>query len=274
MYALTETDDRTFEWFTGLSTAGSWAVDVDPWVSWSKSQVPGCQFIDVLLIGAGSGGGGGFTKSIGLTGGGGGSGGSGAVARARFPLFFLPDTIYFYLPQGGRGGAANANGLFGDRAAMMARPALANPTVAETFLVSGAGRATGGSAGTTGAGGPPGAAGTVGSLVNCILSSLAMSVVWAAGAAGVVGGDDSGANGTDEGNTTLIVSGGAGGAGAQVAGFNGGNVPARGPFTIVTGEPVVPRQRLASRGSPTASIRSLRWPASAARVADQRTRRE
>lgn len=234
MFSLTETEDRTFEWYTGISTFGAWAADVDPWVSWSKSQVPGCNFIDIILVGAGGGGGGGFTKTVGGNGGGGGGGGSAGIVRARFPLYLLPDTVYFYLPQGGRGGAANTNGLLGGRAAMMLRPALANPTVAETFLVSSAGSAAAASAGSNTSAGGGGLGATLGSAANCILSTLAISVVWIAGTNAANGGTHTGAVGVDI-TPAGVVCPGAGGAGSGAAAFAGGNVLANGFFTQVSG---------------------------------------
>lgn len=233
MFSLTETEDRTFEWYAGLSTAGTWAANVDPWVSWSKSQVFGCDFIDIIMIGAGGGGAGGFTKAVGANGGGGGGGASGGIVVARFPLWLLPETVYFFLPQGGRGGAANQSGSVGGRAAMLARPALTNPTVNETFLVSSATSTGAATAGTAVAAGAAGTPLTIGNITHAALSALAISVWWTIGRNGANGGSNLGAAGADI--AALNLSGGAGGAGSGAAAFAGGNVTAADPITAVTG---------------------------------------
>lgn len=252
MYKFTNNEDRTWEYFSGLAPdnqAATWSTLVN-WTEWDKSLALNCQFLDVLMIGAGGGGGGGFTKTVGGNGGGGGGGGGAGIVRARFILALLPDVLYFYIPNGGKGGAANTAGSPGPRAAMALVPGIPNDGnngMFVTVLQSGGTNTTGsqpGGAGTNIAVGAGGAGCTVANYATTpssthggLWSCLAITLSATAGPAGKNGGSQLGAVGTNEVDVTFMVSGGAGGAGSgsSLAAAAGGDITARGVFDTITG---------------------------------------
>lgn len=80
---------------------------------WEKPK--GINFIYCLMIGAGSGGGGGYSFGAGTaTGGGGGGGSPGCAVQFIQPAYLVPDILYIQVSTGGIGGAAGANGGFGN----------------------------------------------------------------------------------------------------------------------------------------------------------------
>jgi hypothetical protein len=230
-HGFTNTEDHTWRW-SGLSSTGAFAVpnSLEPW---KKSWAKGCRFLSVWMIGAGGGGGGGHTKAVGAAGGGGGGGGSGGIVRAIFPLDALPETVYFYLPQGGRGGGAGVAGEVGGRGMMTMRPSSAS-TLSEIFLLTGDADAGGGGNGTGAARGGGGTNSTVAVLTSATLSSLALAWSPIVGIAGAVGGNQGGGAGANNSAATLL-SGGAGGGGSQAADFAGGTVTGAAHMTSITG---------------------------------------
>src|ERR1043165_1444314 len=88
--------NRIFEWWGTAAPTTSTPLVTGGWQSWSKSWVRGATFIDILIIGSGGAGGGGATHTTGVSSAGAGGGGGGAIAKARFLLDMLPDTLYIY----------------------------------------------------------------------------------------------------------------------------------------------------------------------------------
>ena len=72
------------------------------WTPWVKP--PGCNFVWIIVVGAGQGGasGGAYSSTVGATGGAGGNGGHGL--RFMAPAGCLPDTLYLRPGNGGLGG--------------------------------------------------------------------------------------------------------------------------------------------------------------------------
>lgn len=114
------------------------------WQVWNKPR--GCNFVHILMIGAGGGGAGGVAGAAGV-GRGGAGGGSGAVASVIIPSFMLPDVLFVSVGKGGTGGApTGGNGI--------ASYVCINPdTTAQNVLLfagAGGGSVTAGTGGTAG----------------------------------------------------------------------------------------------------------------------------
>lgn len=171
-----------------------------------------------VLVGAGGGGGGGRTKASGTAGGGGGGGGSGSVSRMIVPLSNLPSVLYVQPGSPGAGGAGGATGVTGGTGSYSYIYA---DSYAESMVIGASGGSGGvggsASAGTGGAAGPIfsysfGTPIFTGSIYNLI-----------AGQAGANGGatNTAGTNITIP-LTSLLTTGGCGGAGSTAGSFAGG----------------------------------------------------
>jgi hypothetical protein len=78
------------------------------WQVWEKPD--GCNFIHIVVIGAGSGGGGGYQRAAAANGGGGGGGAAGGISTMMIPAYTIPDKLHIQVGAGGAGGANLAAG--------------------------------------------------------------------------------------------------------------------------------------------------------------------
>lgn len=170
---------------------------------WVKPR--GASMVRFMLIGAGSGGGNGGSTT------GGGGGGSGAITSWIGPAIFIPDMLQITV---GKGGAA---GVAGGTTSVVY---LANDGTGYTLLTANGGTAA---TGTQGSGGAATANNYFGA--SGIFNSVA-------GQDGAVGGG-TGAGGSVTASATTFLSGGAGGAGANIT--NGTVTPNYGyPASVAT----------------------------------------
>lgn len=189
------------------------------WNQWIKPR--GKSMMNIICIGGGGAGGGGFTRAAAAAGGGGGSGGSSAVTRVTIPLVFVPDTLFVQVGAGGQG-VLSGGGTAGS--GVLSYVSIApNTTASNIIAISGAAGAVGGGTGTGAAVGAAGTAGTIAVIGSMPLAGLGHFDV-IAGQIGVAGGAVAGANGTAQSipTTSVITTGGTGGAGTTSADFAGG----------------------------------------------------
>lgn len=197
--------------------------------AWQPFHVPPkATMLDFWVLGAGAGGGAGLTGAAGTARGGGGSGGTGAVSRLLVAANRIPRVLYLLVPTGGAGGVAGAGGA-GPRSFVSA---MAGSTVAANLItLSGAADAGGGGVGTGTAGGAAGAAGTIATATAAYGHGLGLWTA-VAGQVGIIGGDDSGANGAGPtfGGAGIPVSSGGSGGGTPAANtnFSGGAIAPNG----------------------------------------------
>ena len=200
--------------FTTAST-----VTNTQWQVWHKPR--GKTMLSVLCIGGGGGGGCGFTAAAGNARGGGGSGGGSSSSRVVVPLFLLPDTLYIQVGAGGQG-VGSGGGTAGS--GILSYVAIApNTTASNVLAISGAAGAVGGGTGTGAAVGAAGTAGTIPVIGSMPLAGLGTFAL-IAGQIGVAGGAVAGAVGTAQTipTTSILCTGGSGGAGTTSADFAGG----------------------------------------------------
>jgi hypothetical protein len=189
------------------------------WHTWTKPR--GKSMMNIICIGGGGGGGGGFTAAAAAARGGGGGGGSSAVTRVELPLWTVPDTLYVQIGAGGQG-VGSGGGTAGS--GVLSYVAIApNTTASNVIAISGAAGAVGGGTGT---GAAVGASGTAGSIA--VIGSMPLAGIgtfeFIAGQGGAAGGAVAGAVG-GAGTipvTSVITTGGTGGAGTTSADFAGG----------------------------------------------------
>ena len=81
------------------STQIFYANGTTSWQTWKKPR--GAKFIQIFCLGGGASGGSGYRGTAGSTRAGAGGGGSGGIARALYPAFLLPDTLYVQVGVGG-----------------------------------------------------------------------------------------------------------------------------------------------------------------------------
>jgi hypothetical protein len=189
------------------------------WNTWTKPR--GKSMMNIICIGGGGGGGGGFTRAATISGGGGGSGGSSAVTRVTIPLYFVPDTLYVQVGAGGQG-VGSGGGAAGS--GVLSYVSIYPDTTASNIIaVSGNAGAGGASTGTNSAVGGAGAAGTAATIANMPLAGLGHFDL-IIGQIGVSGGLQTGGNGTSQSipTSSIITTGGTGGAGTTSADFTGG----------------------------------------------------
>lgn len=202
--------------------------------SWKVWQKPNnINFVHIFVLGSGAGGGGGGTGGGTAAEGGGGGGGSSAYSIGLFPACLLPDNLYVQVGRGGAGGspATTTRGSSGELSYVSISAAT---SVAAIIMKSGAAVPTGGAGTNSTAAGALGAAGTIWDFTLSIFSQLGQ-VTANAGQAGVAGGTSA-----QVGNSITLanlVSGGAGGGGANLANnsFAGGSISGTGFINSVTG---------------------------------------
>ena len=189
------------------------------WQTYRKPR--GKTMLEILCIGGGAGGGGGFTGVAASARGGGGSGGSSAISRVVIPLWMLPDILYTQVGAGGQGvGSGGGTAGSGVLSYVSIAP---NTTASNIIAISGAAAPTGGGTGTAAAVGAAGAAGTIPVIGSMPLAGLGFFQM-IAGQIGVAGGAVAGAVGTAQSipTTSVLTTGGTGGAGTTSADFAGG----------------------------------------------------
>jgi len=189
------------------------------WLTWIKPR--GKSMINIICIGGGGGGGGGFTRAAAAAGGGGGSGGSSSMSRVTAPLHLIPDMLYIQVGAGGAGvGSGGGTAGSGILSYVTIYP---NTSASNTIAISGNATAAGGGTGTGAAVGALGAAGTIPLIASMPLAGLGHFDL-IAGQAGVAGGAVAGGNGTAQiiPTTSILCTGGSGGAGTTSADFAGG----------------------------------------------------
>jgi hypothetical protein len=189
------------------------------WNTWLKPR--GKAMMNIICIGGGGGGGGGFTGVAASARGGGGSGGSSAVSRVTIPLHLVPDVLCVQVGAGGQGvGSGGGTAGSGVLSYVSITP---NTTASNCLAISGAAAAVGGGTGTGAAVGAAGTAGTIAVIGSMPLAGLGHFDL-IAGQIGVAGGAVAGAVGTAQSipTTSIITTGGTGGAGTTSADFAGG----------------------------------------------------
>lgn len=195
------------------------------WITWQKPR--GCKFIFMEVFGGGGGGGGCQNPAgspLGTARGGGGGGSAGGRCILFIPAFFVPDTLYIQVGQGGAGAAsvtfpANKSGDPGTATRILIAP---NNIASNTVLIGNPGTGGGGATSSgSGSGGNNAAATT---LASCMMGYMGMfdGPQGAAGGAGAAPPFTSPASVNNIGNASN--SGGGGGAGvpttdASVAGI-------------------------------------------------------
>jgi len=200
--------------FNRLST-----VSGTQYMTWLKPR--GASMVHILCIGGGGGGGGGLTGAAGTGRGGGGSGGSSATSRVTLPLILLPDRLYIQVGAGGQG-VGSGGGVAGSGVKSLVSIAPNNQS-SNNIAMSGAVGAVGGGSGTAAAGGAAGTAGTIAAIGSMALAGSGQFAL-IAGQIGVIGGDDTGVNGTaiTIPTTSVLCQAGSSGAGTTSANFAGG----------------------------------------------------
>lgn len=209
-----DTGNSDVQYFTTPSTVTN--------LQWNTYLKPrGKTMLSILCIGGGGGGGGGFTGVAASARGGGGSGGSSSITRVIIPFYFLPDVLYIQVGSGGQGvGSGGGTAGSGILSYVTVAP---NTTATNCIAISGAAGAVGGSTGTAAAVGAAGTAGTIGVIGSCPFAGLG-NFQFIAGQNGVAGGAVAGAVGTAQTipTTSVLTTGGSGGAGTTSADFAGG----------------------------------------------------
>lgn len=194
------------------------------WQRWIKQR--GVTMVAMIAIGGAGGGGGGFSGATTTARGGGSGGGAGGVSFHIFPAFVLPDVLIVQPGAGGQGGGAGNNGGSGTSSFIQTGTGITSSATRPNLLVI----SNPGNAGQTGANSGA-AAGANGGGVTAKSNqgwAQAYSIsTTTAGVNGSAGGNASGAVGADQTAVwnTVLLSGGAGGAGVTGAGtgFAGGN---------------------------------------------------
>jgi hypothetical protein len=203
------------------------------WRSWNIPQ--SANFVTFIAVGAGGGGGGGRTAIAGTGKGGGGGGGSGSISVVTYQTAFLPESVMYYVGNGGAAGAAGTTGGVGANT-YVSLP-FGNPASfpAERQLVIA--RGGNGGVGSTGTGGGAGGAAITSSVAaNTALPSMGYFYEWN-GLAGATGGSSAAQAGTPIYTlTSFPIHGGSGGGGVttgNVGGDGGGQILTGGPQPLI-----------------------------------------
>ena len=195
---------------------------------WNKPY--GCSMVWMMVGGGGAGGGGGCGSTAGSARGGGGSGGGSGVTKALIAACMIPDILIIRVGRGGAGGAGSTGGGTGTSGSSGIKSYVMDGSISTTagelnlILSSSSSSPTGGGGGSTASGGSAGAGGTAsGSTSQRRHLGVHENII---GNAGVVGGAQTGENGTSKSYPTsgIFCFGGCGGAGAQSADFAGGSI--------------------------------------------------
>lgn len=197
------------------------------WQIWQKPN--NTSFVYIYVIGGGAGGGGGGTGG-GVARGGGGGGGSSAFSVGLFPATLLPDTLYIQVGNGGNGGSAGTAGSIGGLSYVSIS---ASTSTNPILMKSGTASPTAGGGSTTTAGGTAGVGSTIWDYTLHVFPQLGQITTYA-GSNGVAGGGSA-----QVGNSVTIsniVTGGAGGGGANtVTYFGGGDITGTGFINTIPG---------------------------------------
>lgn len=208
-----EFGDR-FQVFLGAHSSGIFSG------IWQRPR--GATMAEIICIGGGAGGGGGFGSTAGNSRGGGGGGGGSAVTRLITPLIHLPDRLYVSVGAGGLGVTTGTGGS-GELSYVSIEPGTLGGSKTNILITSGQGGPTGGVSSTSGTGGAAGGAGTIAVVADSPLCGQGdfISIAGQAGVAGSSGNAD-GTSVTLPG-TSVLVTGGAGGAGCLSTDRAGGD---------------------------------------------------
>ena len=204
---LTQTQENKWIFYA----AGASSLQV-----WEKPD--GCNFIHIVVIGAGCGGGGGYQRAAAANGGGGGGGAAAGIYTMMIPAYTIPDKLHIQVGTGGAGGANLTVGGAGGSTYIGLVPSTAvtsaNLLISNTQIGGGGGAGGGAGSVTGGSGGTAGSTGIVWSLPFTGWGKTVQTIAGQNGQAGTTPSTDLA--------QTRIVGGGAGGAFAaastQVAG--------------------------------------------------------
>ena len=192
-----------------------YAQGATAWQTWQKPR--NAKFIQIFCLGGGASGGSGVRGVAGSVRAGAGGGGSGGIAKALYPAFLLPDTLYVQVGAGGAFLQGTATGTTGN-AGGISYVSIAPTTTAVSVLVqSSTAAALGGASAATSTTNNGGAAATVwtGGTATTTSPFTAMSLLTLV--AGVAGGISTNANTGAVVNVQAlgsnIVTGGAGAGG-------------------------------------------------------------
>lgn len=205
---------------------------------WNKPR--NATMINFVAISGGGGGGAGLTRTAGTAGAGGGGGASSGIARYLVPAVFMPDILYVYVGNGGKGGVpavSAGNGAAGVNSWVTTCPPLTagtQPPLPNIIINSGVNVPGGGGGGAVAL---AGAAGTVPSIALVQPHHLYGNWLATVGLVGVAGGAHTGANGTAvTAWAANMFSPGAGGGGiSTTVDFTGGAVNLTARY-VVAGE--------------------------------------
>lgn len=215
-------------------------ITASNWTEWVKPRR--INFIHIFMLGGGGGGGGGAVGALASAGGGGG-GSSSNQYNFLFPAALLPDILYFSIGVGG----AFASG-FGAPIAQAGVAGVTSycgiyPSATPNFLLGLCVGGTGGNPSTSSIAGTAGAANAADTITSACLAALGwnfntttpgnITLPNQVGTSGGAAGFNSGVNLTLP-TTGLVVTGGAGGAGAPSLSTNlgpsGGGITGDGVF--------------------------------------------
>lgn len=224
------------------------ATGNNQFVAWQKPR--GLGMCHMVVIAGGGAGGAGGAGSASTSRDGGGGGGSSSLTRVTCPLFFLPDMLYVQVGAGGNASLASA----GINSVVSVYPSTAQ---ASNYV----GAAIAGNQGSTGAAGGAGASGgtIVGFSTNTLAGMAQMtSVAGQAGAAGGVGNSTGGT--TTFPATSILMMGGAGGAGSVAADLAGGVVATYAANSIIgQAVPSAPTAGAGNNGSDGPTLWQPMW---------------
>jgi hypothetical protein len=184
------------------------------WQVWQKPD--GCNFIHIVVIGAGAGGGKGNLKITGANGGGGGGGAAGGISRTMLPAYALPDKLHIRVGAGGVGGTGGTvTGTPPSTSYIALIPDAATTSANILISIAATGLSCAGGGGTA-------TAGTLGNSGGFTLSTPFSG--WGKYAIIPAQNGFPGSINTSAFDTGRIVTGGAGGCGTQTANVSGRDI--------------------------------------------------
>jgi hypothetical protein len=193
------------------STKIFYAQGATAWQTWEKPR--NAKFIQIFCLGGGASGGSGVRGTNGSTRAGAGGGGSGGIARALYPAFLLPDTLYIQVGAGGAFIQGTATGTTGNAGGIsyvsMSPTTTAISVIAQSSTATSLGGASTAAA-TTNAGG---AAATIWTTTSAPFTSLGVLNLVAGVAGGISTNANTGVIVNVQALGTNIVTGGGGGGG-------------------------------------------------------------
>lgn len=196
------------------STKTFYAQGATAWQTWIKPR--NAKFIQIFCLGGGASGGAGVRGVAGSTRAGAGGGGSGGIARALYPAFLLPDTLYIQVGAGGASVAgttsttAGTTGTTGGISYVSMSPTTtAISVIAQSSTAAALGGASAAAA-TTNAGG---AAATIWTTTSAPFTALGVLNLVAGVAGGISTNASTGIAVDIQALGSNLVTGGAGGGG-------------------------------------------------------------